>query len=765
MKFPWLSLLLAATIVPVLFAAVRSASPRPSIAQTLPPARQAPPPASILELRRRYPPLPAHLTPEQARTEIRRGRWYTLSGEERRRLFETGAVDWHSPASQGSDLVVRLSRPGLAPSPIKVRVFTKPPFDPSQLTPVPLYGGGPSENPPQWQGDSRLWFRVDGVDPRVIPDAHHPMPPYGGGFGGENAPGSHVWGEWRFGEGREFMDMRRTAKTPWQDARMLEMKWSGRSQLTRSELFNWNGTVWICLHVRSWGGGQWRYLIQPTLDVPFYFERTQSQLFPSNPFGGARMMLFPLRVETDAPVYGNSRLPPPWPRTRFDVVSPQQPLLRSLEYFDKSSKSWKAVPGRGQANFPLRLSEEEQVNFRAVRRNPARPWPDSPDVYPMWTATRDGIKVAQGSGEEQRYFSTYNVPDDKAINPPGYQKDLSEPQYPEWRVRPSTSNLDLMTIAASAGNTLQAQVYVLPRPTPTPTETPLPTMVPYQQEMGGVESLSAMRGTSFSGDSALWAVQKTPVGMTPQRFKARLWMDESVNLEDLKVVFHSRFTDGAPCGTWEAPQVSPTGERRVIEAVATFQPPAHAGLGYLWVGVSSRSKQKMASFKRAPFAVLPLALSCSTTPWEPTGQSNEWSREVHVFAKVEVPPAWKPALGGRGRPASGPFAELISELSYRTQPMVGIPIRLSLLPAPYLSANEVPPCRLSVVRGVTGTMAPSGKPLSGYSNLYMATAPRLVATQTVQWKLGNSNQIDASQVVAQLDLTDVSRTNQKDGTK
>lgn len=748
MKRPLVLLVLAA---PLLFVLPRVLAPRISQAQTSAPTARP---------TRRLPPLPSPLSPEDARREVHMGGLEFRSPAERHLLLEKATSDWRALAKQNGDIVLRAQRMGAPVNPVQVRLFAKPPFDPARLQSIPLRSryANWDDKIPTWMGDLKLWMRVDGVDPRVLPSAsgtprNGTTIGFGGGFGMD----------WTLDANVAPLGVRRTANSPWQDPPFNTRPPAGDRVLTRSELFNWKDTPWICTHVRSWGGGQWRYVVSSRLNVPRYFQPNSSQPFPSNPFE-SYLELIPLRVETDAPVYGGAQLPPPWPRTRFDVVSSQTPLLQAIEFFDTDSHSWKKVPGRGESGFPLALSQEEQIGFRVTPLDPKRPWPDSPSVYPRWKATRDGIVISEDVGQEQQYIRSWTPPrDDKIGSAPGFVKEVISPNFTSWRVRPSKSASDLMTISVSAGNTLQTQVRVLPHPTPTP----LPTNSPFSASAssvlgngwGSVQYLSPMRkGEGQQG--ALWAIQKLPIGLKDPKFRASLWVNSDIGDIGLKVVFHSRFDDGTPCGTWSDGKMPIVNRGRDNDAVATFHPPSRTGKGVMWVEVLNRNREQIGRSKDEPFAVYPLAVSCGITEWQPTQNSDEWSREIRVFAGAQVS---DPTVSYISRTTSSgkmtPPVKVVSRTTtYTISPMAGVPVRVSVQPSPLVDTKIMPLTSLSSTKGLTVTTAPS----TG-SSQYVETTPPVLGTisgaglyfsttQTVQWKLGNSNQIDCTRIVAQLDL-------------
>ncbi|RYG63551.1 hypothetical protein EON80_21015, partial [bacterium] len=106
-------------------------------------------------------------------------------------------------------------------------------------------------------------------------------------------------------------------------------------------------------------------------------------------------------------------------------------------------------------------------------------------------------------------------------------------------------------------------------PAPPHPLPPDPLEGSFYQGWGAVENLSAMRGNSLIGDSTLWAIQKSAVAIAPQKFKARLWINGLTPVGKMKVIFHSQFTDGSPCGTWDEVYPHPPGPATGVERDST----------------------------------------------------------------------------------------------------------------------------------------------------------------------------------------------------
>lgn len=240
---------------------------------------------------------------------------------------------------------------------------------------------------------------------------------------------------------------------------------------------------------------------------------------------------------------------------------------------------------------------------------------------------------------------------------------------------------------------------------------------------GGIQWVTIMRGPKryYMNQRSLWAVQKTPATLAPQKFNVHLWFNKPIQPGDLKIVFHSRFIDGSPCGTWEDIGIKTPTPRGSFDATGFFHAPVRAGTGILWCEVQNRRGQIVGKWPKTNFTILPLTLSCGTDGWKTTGLLNEWARKIYVTALPERVPVI--------RAAHSP--------SYA---IAGVPVRLAIVAPMLANPRLLSRSRLSATTGKTQVPRTGGE-------------ASFVVTQTATWKPGNSNQLDTAQVAARIDFS------------
>ncbi|BCM89721.1 hypothetical protein IAD21_01568 [Abditibacteriota bacterium] len=243
---------------------------------------------------------------------------------------------------------------------------------------------------------------------------------------------------------------------------------------------------------------------------------------------------------------------------------------------------------------------------------------------------------------------------------------------------------------------------------------------------------------------ALWALQRLPGFADSAIYGVNLSSGTEIGTANLKVVFHSRFHDGTPCGSWSATHIySGPPSAYNIHLSAAFTAPQRVGWGWMWAEYWNNRGQKIGRSKDQLFLVLPVGIQCEMTAWKATGRDNEWARDVHVFAGAQMPLAWKQ------QPA---FARtlIIPYNLEEIQPLQHIPLKLRVVPSPLIDKGTMPHSILSLNRGVTTT--PPDLPLATSGSIMKGNAPRLIVTQTVQWQPGDSNQLDSARVMAELNI-------------